>query len=209
MACPAPCSRAGFAATGLRFRWRRVAGSARPGQVLRVPVVISAGRARYPHVGFELAAHAATYMSSGSEDSAAARAADCAARGPIEPTRSRAARRGADLGVHLVCPGADGRRVLALVLIPGGPPPFPFGPGVRVILQQPLIEPVIGDAAAVQPGAVHSPRGSWESWIRCSTPGSRTAAGCPKSSTCAARRKITPDHAGQRGGNRSRLAGCS
>ncbi len=36
------------------------------------------------------------------------------------------------------------------------------------------------------------PRGSSESWIRCSTPGSRTAAGCPKSSTSAAGRKITP-----------------
>ena len=36
------------------------------------------------------------------------------------------------------------------------------------------------------------PRGSSESWIRCSTPGSRTAAGCPTSSTSAARHKITP-----------------
>ena len=31
------------------------------------------------------------------------------------------------------------------------------------------------------------PRGSSESWIRCSTPSSRTAAGCPKSSASAAR----------------------
>ena len=36
------------------------------------------------------------------------------------------------------------------------------------------------------------PRGPSESWIRCSTPRSMTAAGCPKSSTSAARRKITP-----------------
>jgi len=35
------------------------------------------------------------------------------------------------------------------------------------------------------------PRGSSESWIRC-TPSRMTAAGCPKSSASAARRKITP-----------------
>ena len=36
------------------------------------------------------------------------------------------------------------------------------------------------------------PRGSSESWIRCSTPSSRTATGCPKSSISAARRKNHP-----------------
>ena len=46
--------------------------------------------------------------------------------------------------------------------------------------------------ARVPSAGATMPRGSSESWIRCSIPSSRTAAGCPKSSTSAARREITP-----------------
>jgi hypothetical protein len=59
-------------------------------------------------------------------------------------------RRGARLGVDLLGPGADRHRQLPIGLVGGRAAPVPFGPGVRVIRQQPFLERVVGGGPAVQ-----------------------------------------------------------